>query len=59
MRWSDAGFTLIPVNPDLVARCRGPVRKKADAEDAQICCLIALDRQASLKQRYLRDLTPL
>jgi len=45
----DAGFTVIPVNPDLVARRRGPARKKDDAEDARICCLLALDRHASLK----------
>ena len=45
----DAGFTLIPVNPDLVARRRGPARKKDDAEDARICCMIALDRHAALK----------
>ncbi|MGQ0466808.1 MAG: IS110 family transposase, partial [Sporichthyaceae bacterium] len=45
----DAGFTLAPVNPDLVARRRGPARKKDDAEDARICCLLALDRHATLK----------
>lgn len=45
----DAGFTVLPVNPDLVARRRGPARKKDDAEDARICCLIALDRYANLK----------
>jgi transposase len=46
----DAGFTVVPVNPELVARRRGPARKKDDAEDARICCLMALDRHASLKQ---------
>ncbi|MGE5286953.1 MAG: IS110 family transposase [Micromonosporaceae bacterium] len=46
----DAGFTLVPVNPDLVARRRGPARKKDDAEDARICCLLALDRHATLKR---------
>lgn len=46
---TDAGFTVVPVNPDLVARRRGPARKKDDAEDARICCLLALDRHASLK----------
>lgn len=46
----EAGFTLVPVNPDLVARRRGPARKKDDAEDARICCLLALDRHATLKQ---------
>lgn len=44
----DAGFTVVPVNPDLVARRRGPARKKDDAEDARICCLLALDRHAAL-----------
>ena len=46
----DAGFTVVPVNPDLVARRRGPARKKDGAEDARICCLLALDRHTSLKQ---------
>jgi transposase len=45
----DAGFTVVPVNPDLVARRRGPARKKDDAEDARICCLLALDRHAGLR----------
>ncbi|HEX6404708.1 MAG TPA: transposase [Pseudonocardiaceae bacterium] len=45
----DAGFTVVPVNPDVVARRRGPARKKDDAEDARICCLLALDRHAGLK----------
>jgi transposase len=45
----DAGFTVVPVNPDLVARRRGPARKKDDAEDARICCLLALDRHVTLK----------
>jgi hypothetical protein len=44
----DAGFAVVPVNPDLVARRRGPARKKDDAEDARICCLLALDRHAML-----------
>jgi transposase len=46
----DAGFTVVPVNPDLVARRRGPARKKDDAEDARICCLLALDRHTTLRQ---------
>ncbi len=46
----DAGFTVLPVNPDLVARRRGPAKKKDDAEDARICCLIALDQYAELRQ---------
>jgi transposase len=45
----DAGFTVLPVNPDLVARRRGPARKKDDAEDARICCLLALDRYVALR----------
>jgi len=44
----DAGFSVIPVKPDLVAR-RGPARKKDDAKDARICCLLALDRHAGLR----------
>jgi transposase len=46
----DAGFAVVPVNPDLVARRRGPARKKDDAEDARICCLLALDRHTTLRQ---------
>jgi transposase len=45
----DAGYVVLPVNPDLVARRRGPARKKDDAEDARICCLLALDRYSSLR----------
>lgn len=45
----DAGFTVVPVNPDLVARRRGPAKKKDDAEDARICCLLAMDRHANLR----------
>jgi transposase len=48
-RLVDAGVTVLPVNPDLVARRRGPARKKDDAEDARICCLLALDRHTSLR----------
>ena len=44
----DAGFTVLPVNPDLVARRRGPARKKDDAKDAPIACLLALDRHTAL-----------
>jgi hypothetical protein len=40
-RLLDAGYVVLPVNPDLVARRRGPARKKDDAEDARICCLLA------------------
>jgi hypothetical protein len=46
----DAGFTVLPVNPDLVARRRGPAKKKDDAEDARICCLLALDQYAQLRK---------
>jgi transposase len=45
----DAGYVVMPVNPDLVARRRGPARKKDDAEDARIACLIALDRFERLR----------
>ena len=45
----DAGYTVVPVNPDLVARRRGPAKKKDDAEDASIACLIALDRFERLR----------
>jgi transposase len=45
----DAGFTVVPVNPEVVARRRGPARKKDDAADARIACLLALDRHAMLK----------
>jgi transposase len=45
----DAGFTVLPVNPDLVAR-RGPAKKKDDAEDARICCLLALDAFLELRK---------
>ena len=47
---ADAGFTVLPVNPDLVARRRGPARKKDDSEDARICCLMALDAYLDLRK---------
>ena len=47
---TDAGFTVLPVNPDLVARRRGPAKKKDDAEDARICCLLALDQFLELRK---------
>ena len=46
----DAGFTVLPVNPDLVARRRGPAKKKDDPEDARICCLLALDPFVDLRK---------
>jgi transposase len=45
----DAGFIVLPVNPDLIARRRGPARKKDDAEDARIACLLALDQYTPLR----------
>jgi transposase len=48
-RLLDAGYVVVPVNPELVARRRGPARKKDDAEDARIACLLALDRFAQLR----------
>jgi len=48
-RLVDAGYVVLPVNPDLVARRRGPARKKDDAEDARIACLLALDRHLTLR----------
>lgn len=45
----DAGYGVVPVNPDLVARRRGPARKKDDGEDARILCLLACDRHAALR----------
>src|SRR6266511_307243 len=48
-RLTDAGFTILPVNPDLIARRRGPARKKDDAEDARLACLLALDRYTTLR----------
>jgi transposase len=47
---TDAGFTVLPINPDLVARRRGPAKKKDDAEDARICCLLALDQFLELRK---------
>jgi transposase len=48
-RLLDAGYAVVPVNPDLVARRRGPAKKKDDSEDARIACLIALDRFERLR----------
>jgi transposase len=48
-RLLDAGYVVVPVNPDLVARRRGPAKKKDDAEDARIACHIALDRFERLR----------
>ncbi len=48
-RLLDAGYVVVPINPDLIARRRGPARKKDDAEDARIACLLALDRFERLR----------
>ena len=48
----DAGFTVVPVNPEMIAR-RRPGPEEDDAEDARIACLLALDRFA-----WLRPLIP-
>jgi transposase len=48
-RLLDAGYTVLPVNPDLIARRRGPARKKDDTEDARLACLLALDRHTALR----------
>jgi hypothetical protein len=46
----DAGFSVLPVNPGLVAQRRGPAKKKDDAGDARICCLLALDIYLDLRK---------
>jgi transposase len=48
-RLVDAGYVVLPVNPDLIARRRGPARKKDDAADARLACLLALDPHADLR----------
>jgi len=48
-RLIDAGYVVVPVNPDLIARRRGPAKKKDDVEDARIACLLALDRFERLR----------
>jgi hypothetical protein len=45
----DAGYVVVPVNPDLVARRRGPAKKKGNVADARIACHIALDRFERLR----------
>jgi len=40
---------VVPVSPDVIARRRGPAKKKDNAEDARIACLIALDRFERLR----------
>jgi Transposase len=48
-RLVDAGFVVVPVNPELIARRRGPAKKKDDVEDARIACLLTLDRFERLR----------
>ena len=48
----DAGYTVVPINPDLIGRRRGPARKEDDAEDARFACLLALDRFVALKPLF-------
>jgi transposase len=48
-RLMDAGYVVVPVNPELIAKRRGPARKKDDAEDARLACVIALDRSEQLR----------
>ncbi len=42
------------MNPDLVARRRGPARKKDDGEDGRILCLLALDRRLRMSGLWVR-----
>ena len=49
----EAGFTVIPINPDLMARRRRPARKKDDTEGARISCLLALDAYIELRALIL------
>ena len=58
-RLLDAGYVVLPVNPDLVARRRGPARKKDDAEDARIACLLAVDRHTALRPLFPMASRPL
>jgi len=48
-RLLEAGYVVVPVNPYMVAKRRGPAKKKDDAEDARIACRIALDRFEQLR----------
>lgn len=45
----DAGYPVLPVNPDPIARRRGPARKNDDTEDVRIACQLALDRFTTLR----------
>jgi hypothetical protein len=46
---TDAGLSVLPVNPDPVGR-RRPAKKKDDSRDARICCLPALDSYLELRK---------
>lgn len=48
-RLVEAGYLVLPVNPEMIAKRRGPARKKDDAEDARLACLLALDPHESLR----------
>ena len=48
-RLIDAGYLVLPVNPEMIAKRRGPAKKKDDAEDARLACLFALDPHESLR----------
>lgn len=48
-RLVDQGYVVVPVNPHMLAKRRGPAKKKDDAEDARIACRIALDRFEPLR----------
>jgi transposase len=52
-RLVEAGYVVVPVNPTVIARRRGPAGKKDDVEDARLACLVALDRHT-----HLRPLVP-
>jgi hypothetical protein len=38
-RLVEAGYLVLPVNPEMIAKRRGPAWKKDDAEDARLACL--------------------
>ena len=54
---ADAWFTVLPVNPDLVARRRGPAKKKERRQDTRICCLLALNAYLDLRKLILHGET--
>jgi len=48
-RLIEAGYLVVPVNPEMIAKRRGPAKKKDDAEDARLACLLALDPHETLR----------